>query len=477
LYNSTTDPQRNARALELFYDTHEQWDPFVYTHPHLGRLWVRFAAPVNVPAAAPNSGGLIEAFEIELVDTGIAAPAPPPFYDSYPLALNFVGQDYRINGVDVLLPAVPSFSYARTGAMEVLDTNGVDAFAAATIPVNNKGYHAYDALDNKVTASQALDSLTKYNVTITSDDAAAPDGTVTADKLVPAGGTVFKGIGYNNTISSGKSSASIFVKKGAHRYWQMYTDAINDGWATFDVQTGAVVAGNGGAGYVVDNGDYVRLVLIMNRASGTSTNTYLGMVDTGSAGWNSSTASTTPTHLWQFQVITGEFQDGGPIILSPVGNFGTIGAADFHAAMNPITADEDFIWWGIANLPELKSGYANNIAGLGAGTHSIGRNGSGNLFVTMGSTQSSASTFLTAGRYVVMARRRSGKTTLAYKLPNGTVTVMTEGSTSAYGTPTSNMNIGRTNAGSDHVQGTVEGVYIARGPFTDVDMSTLLGAA
>jgi hypothetical protein len=69
LYDSTTDPTINAHALELFYQDKEMWKPFTWTHPHIGELTVRFAAPVSVPAASPNSDGrILEPLEITLVE-------------------------------------------------------------------------------------------------------------------------------------------------------------------------------------------------------------------------------------------------------------------------------------------------------------------------------------------------------------------------------------------------------------------------
>lgn len=67
LFDTTTDLTHNARVLELFYEQNGTWDSFTWAHQHLGSLTVRFAAPVVVPAALPNSGGLIDPVEITLV--------------------------------------------------------------------------------------------------------------------------------------------------------------------------------------------------------------------------------------------------------------------------------------------------------------------------------------------------------------------------------------------------------------------------
>lgn len=74
LYDTTTSPSINARKLEEFYSNHEMWKTFIYPHPHLGNIVVRFASPLTVPAGAPNSYGLIEPFEVELVEAGIPVP-------------------------------------------------------------------------------------------------------------------------------------------------------------------------------------------------------------------------------------------------------------------------------------------------------------------------------------------------------------------------------------------------------------------
>lgn len=67
LYDITTNPQFNAHRLEKFYQDNGTWDNFDFPHPHLGTIRCRFAEPVEVPEATPNSGGLIEGFDITLI--------------------------------------------------------------------------------------------------------------------------------------------------------------------------------------------------------------------------------------------------------------------------------------------------------------------------------------------------------------------------------------------------------------------------
>lgn len=61
------DPEHNAGRLEAFYMVHRMHKPFNFNHEYLGSLELRFEKPVSVPEAIGNSGGLIEAFELQMV--------------------------------------------------------------------------------------------------------------------------------------------------------------------------------------------------------------------------------------------------------------------------------------------------------------------------------------------------------------------------------------------------------------------------
>lgn len=67
-FNLTTNPTRNAAALEKFYRDNQTWDNFAWKHPHIATtMQVRFKSPVIVPAAIPNSNGLCDAVEVYLI--------------------------------------------------------------------------------------------------------------------------------------------------------------------------------------------------------------------------------------------------------------------------------------------------------------------------------------------------------------------------------------------------------------------------
>jgi len=69
-YDEASNPQFNARKLELFYAAHQRWREFNWFHPHLGTLLaVKFSAPVTVPAGIPNSNGILNPLEITMIES------------------------------------------------------------------------------------------------------------------------------------------------------------------------------------------------------------------------------------------------------------------------------------------------------------------------------------------------------------------------------------------------------------------------
>lgn len=63
----TADPTHNAGLLLKFYQDNRTWDTFTYNHEYLGPINCRFASPVTIPKAIPDSKGLVPDFEITLV--------------------------------------------------------------------------------------------------------------------------------------------------------------------------------------------------------------------------------------------------------------------------------------------------------------------------------------------------------------------------------------------------------------------------
>lgn len=67
LLDVTTDPQRNAGRLEQFFQSQRLSGTFTFNHEYLGDLICRFAAPLLVPRALPDSAGRLGQLEASLI--------------------------------------------------------------------------------------------------------------------------------------------------------------------------------------------------------------------------------------------------------------------------------------------------------------------------------------------------------------------------------------------------------------------------
>lgn len=66
-FDTTTNPTMNAGRLRAFYIANRTWDNFTFVHETLGSMAMKFAAPVQIPPAMGESGGVIDKFEVLLV--------------------------------------------------------------------------------------------------------------------------------------------------------------------------------------------------------------------------------------------------------------------------------------------------------------------------------------------------------------------------------------------------------------------------
>ena len=63
----TTNPKKNIGRLLKFYRDNQRWGVFDLNHEYLGNILCQFAAPVNPPEGLPDSDGLVETFEVQLL--------------------------------------------------------------------------------------------------------------------------------------------------------------------------------------------------------------------------------------------------------------------------------------------------------------------------------------------------------------------------------------------------------------------------
>lgn len=157
----------------------------------------------------------------------------------------------------------------------------------------------------------------------------------------------------------------------------------------------------------------------------------------------------------------------------------TAEVSKLSATVNPITSDQDFIWWAVVGVPAASGGYEMFLAMNGGNGEYLSRR-AGPVLAWGSNAREITSAALVAGsgRIAILGRRRSSKDTLAYKNPAGTVVVETEGSVNVLAAPSSTLNIGFWWAGSPlQPNASIEFVGIRRGTFDDTALTTLLTVA
>ena len=66
--DATIEPTLNMLAFIEFYEEHLLHKSFLYNHPDLGQITVKFATPFEEPDGVPQGNGASEAFEITLIE-------------------------------------------------------------------------------------------------------------------------------------------------------------------------------------------------------------------------------------------------------------------------------------------------------------------------------------------------------------------------------------------------------------------------
>lgn len=66
--NTTLNISRNMAVLEQFYNDHKTYLTFDFNHPVLGVVKCKFNRPLEIPKGIPGGNGVLEAFDVELVE-------------------------------------------------------------------------------------------------------------------------------------------------------------------------------------------------------------------------------------------------------------------------------------------------------------------------------------------------------------------------------------------------------------------------
>lgn len=212
--------------------------------------------------------------------------------------------------------STPSFSRASTGTF--FNSSGVLTSAAINTPRFNhtfngtswvsRGLLVEEQRTNSVKQSQDFGTTwLPFNLTVSTNTTASPDGAINADTMTGSAGTATKGV-YQQGLPFIASSmtASVYAKKGTYDKFQICygaTDGTN--YANFDLTNGTVGSYTGTASIVdVGNGWYR---CIHSVSSLTAADIYFLLIDSASSGRAATTTATGSVNLWQAQAEVGAF--------------------------------------------------------------------------------------------------------------------------------------------------------------------------
>lgn len=215
---------------------------------------------------------------INSVGVNLALTATPTWYQIDMVAGGTVAQGYSL-GIDNRSAAGASDTGAGTvnvWAIHLEDTTSLSVIGSLNY-VKTVGIAAVGAVtdtpwsSNLLTYSQQFDigSWYKSSATVTANAAIAPDGTLTADKLVEAAANSEHGIYKAIANAAGSVTVSCYAK-AAERSWVQVFDGSSAHRAWFNLATGMVGTINGGAVcsmVSVGNGWY-RCIFTLTEAAG-----------------------------------------------------------------------------------------------------------------------------------------------------------------------------------------------------------------
>jgi hypothetical protein len=190
--------------------------------------------------------------------------------------LDFENGSYQLEGTQLgQLIQLPGFSYSRTGSKKELGSASALATFAADVAaiLPGLGYASRDALTNRLYASQAFNAgnWIRIGLAATPDSHAAPDQSMTADKLTVQAGVgealAAQGVAPNN----GLVTTAVFAKAAGKRWLAVCCNGTSN-IAWFDLQQGVVGsvvgAGTRKDGYIYDSGGgWYLCVLVCSAAS------------------------------------------------------------------------------------------------------------------------------------------------------------------------------------------------------------------
>jgi hypothetical protein len=250
------------------------------------------------------------------------------------LDLNFAGGVFSLNNTRTDSPAnIPGWSFSRTdtnGTATALDLAGnVIQFATGVPRITNRGILVEEARTNLLLRSNEFDnaSWTKQRATVTANATIAPDGSMTADKLVEDNTASNNHRTFQTVSTTGQPYAFSVFAKASERNW-MYLRLDRAGattpaaWFNLSAGTvGTVQTGLTASIQALPNGWY-RCSVAVDTADAVNNSILLGLA-TADNSTNYNGDNTSGIFVWGAQLEAGAFATS-PIITT--GAAGTRGA-------------------------------------------------------------------------------------------------------------------------------------------------------
>lgn len=150
-----------------------------------------------------------------------------------------------------VLSSTPGWSFARASAGFYTNADGtLTSFASGALRRGDRGVLIEGARTNSFLQSQdfqtswTLIGLDAFGSGSVANAVAAPDGTVTADFIRPTTGLSSHRIAQSVTHTAASWTGSVYVKAGGYSRFGM---SVSGSYATFNLETGAVIETNGTA--------------------------------------------------------------------------------------------------------------------------------------------------------------------------------------------------------------------------------------
>lgn len=279
--------------------------------------------------------------EIPLPITVLQAAGADPALLDHAISLRFdLGQfDSRLT----FSRSCPAFYVGQDGVMHQAAAN-TPRFDYDPITLSPRGLLVEEQRTNLLLSSQAFDSSNwvRSNVSVVANAAIAPDGTMTADKVVGAAGASARYIG--SSIATGTNityAGSVYAKDAGLGFFQLnFSNFANDSRGVkFDLQSGTVrsVDANGpdftaiGGSITAVGGGWYRCTIVATKGSA---NAYTRLtIDPKDASLNASGDGVSGFYVWQGQIEAGLFATS-PIVTDAstatrLGDVVTMGPSSF----------------------------------------------------------------------------------------------------------------------------------------------------